>query len=77
MSTPSSIQMEFAMRSVLAALAGLLGIGGGFLAGATYGGNCAPDVFFAGVRGYEAMGLVGAVAGGVTCVGAVVLASRR
>ncbi len=78
MQTPSSSQKKSAMRSAMVlAVAGFLGVIGGFLAGATYGGNYAPNAFFGGVRGYEATGLLGALTGGLVCVLAVLLVSRR
>lgn len=39
------------------------GAAGGVLLGATYGGRYAPQFEFAGVRGYEATGLIGELAG--------------
>jgi uncharacterized membrane protein len=50
-------------------LAGLLGLvagaGIGFVIGDLYGGNYAVDFEFAGVRGYEATGVLGVIIGGI------------
>ena len=52
---------------VLAGLIGLIvGAGVGFVIGATYGGNYAVEFEFAGGRGYEATGPLGAIIGALT-----------
>jgi hypothetical protein len=52
---------------LVAALVGVIvGAGIGFGIGANYGGNYATDFEFAGVRGYEATGLLGALIGATT-----------
>jgi hypothetical protein len=58
--------MAVAVR-FLAALIGLIvGAGVGWVIGATYGGNYAVDFEFAGGRGYEATGPLGAMIGAPT-----------
>lgn len=65
-------------RWTMGALGAALGAAIGFLAGATIGGNLADDVRFAGARGYEATGQIGAIAGAILGAGAaLVLATRR
>jgi hypothetical protein len=49
---------------LLAALFGAVaGTGIGLVVGATYGGNYATELDFAGLRGYEATGLIGEIIG--------------
>ena len=59
----------------------MTGLAGGFIGlvvGANYGGNQATDFVFAGQRGYEATGMLGALVGCTTgVIGAVIVASWR
>jgi hypothetical protein len=72
-------------RIVFVVLAGLIGgiaVGAiGLLAGAWYGGNYAINFEFNGLRGYEAVGQIGAilgfVSGGVLCSYLVGRLTRR
>lgn len=69
-----------ATKAVVAGIGGaVLGTLLGLIAGANIGGNWFTSVSFAGQRGYEATGLVGAVVGGVVLgvVGVWLALSRR
>ncbi|MFC2095549.1 hypothetical protein ACFLSW_03830 [Candidatus Bipolaricaulota bacterium] len=48
-------------RVLFVLLSGAIGLVGGCLNGATYGGNYAPDFSFLGQPGYEGSGLMGAI----------------
>ena len=62
------------IREVLFAVSfGLAGCGAGWFFGAAVGGNVAPGFSFAGTRGYEATGLIGAIAGALA---GMILGSR-
>lgn len=77
MPTASASVTSVVRRAVPPMLVGCVGVALGYLAGATYGGNYAEDAYFAGVRGYEATGLLGAIAGGAIGAVTVILLRRR
>lgn len=63
-------RLDMKATMLLAVLAGAL-VGGAalFVLGAFVGGNLTPDFSFAGLRGYEATGIVGLLVGMVTGAG--------